>query len=69
MFEVGKDYRFRIIEGSSEVTFVGTVEKYEHPLLKLADVEPSEFSPYRLYGQIINVTSPSFISAERQDLS
>ncbi len=37
MFEVGAKYEFRIIEGGDETQFWGTVESYEHPLIKLAD--------------------------------
>ncbi|QIO73934.1 hypothetical protein HA459_18710 [Rhizobium leguminosarum bv. trifolii] len=37
MFEVGKKYEFRIIEGGDEIVFWGTIESYEHPLLKLQD--------------------------------
>ncbi|WCR16993.1 hypothetical protein [Paracoccus alcaliphilus] len=37
MFEVGKRYEFRVIEGGDEVSFTGRIEKYEHPLLKLED--------------------------------
>ncbi|MBX4920981.1 hypothetical protein HJA76_14915 [Rhizobium bangladeshense] len=37
MFEVGAKYQFRMIEGGDEVSFWGTVETYEHPLIKLED--------------------------------
>ena len=66
MFEVGKNYEFRMMEGGDEVTFWGTVEKYEHPLIKLTDshfqvsgAKKAMFVP----GRIINVTSTSFNSA------
>lgn len=82
MFQVGKHYEFRMIEGDDEIQFWGDVEAYEHPLLKLKDT-PERPIPIRLMhgdapgeqpaqapqmvprqpGQIINVTSPNFISA------
>lgn len=69
MFEVGKNYEFRMIEGGDEVTFWGQIEKYEHPLIKLSDlhlelraVQKSE----TIHGRIINVTSPNFVSAVRR---
>lgn len=81
MFEVGKRYEFRMIEGGDEVLFWGKIDKYEHPLIKLADDEPgglkitgedgaliSELkmeAPIR--GRIINVISPNFVSAELED--
>lgn len=42
MFTVGASYNFRVIEDGDEVIFWGIVEKYEHPLVKLKDVNPSE---------------------------
>ncbi len=66
MFETGQKYEFVMIKGGEETMFWGTIESYEHPLIKLADHEtkdheylPSAFIP----GEIINVTSPNFISA------
>lgn len=69
MFIVGKRYEIRMIEGGDECSFVRVVEKYEHPLVKFADVDiPPDFGPpgYEgsvIPGEIINVTSPNFISA------
>lgn len=68
MFEVGRRYEFRMIEGDGEVQFWGVVEKYEHPLIKLANIPPiDDVTDAELPGQIINVTSPNFISAVAQD--
>ncbi|TBG20623.1 hypothetical protein U8P76_10725 [Rhizobium johnstonii] len=78
MFEVGAKYEFKMLEGGGDVTFWGTVESYEHPLLKLADSEPMSLqinygaetqllgTSIARPGKIINVTSPSFISAQKQ---
>lgn len=67
MFEVGKEYEVRMLSGSDEVTMWRTVECYEHPLLKFADIEHAgrgEFLKARVVrGEIVNVTSPNFISA------
>tara|TARA_R100000365_G_C2709470_1_gene45340 strand:- start:106 stop:339 length:234 start_codon:yes stop_codon:yes gene_type:complete len=74
MFEVGSTYNFRMIEGGDEVTFDGTVEGYDHPLVKIADYKiPESLRPGRapggdvssgtVTGPIINVTSIHFISA------
>jgi hypothetical protein len=70
MFQRGRTYHFRMLEDGGDVTFDGEIEKYEHPLIKLSDTvisveyaggEPGSASTYP--GQIINVTSPSFVSA------
>lgn len=37
MFEVGAKYEFRVIEDGDQVTFTGTIENYDHPLIKLVD--------------------------------
>ncbi|RVO74425.1 hypothetical protein [Sinorhizobium medicae] len=37
MFEVGEKYEFRMLEAGDEVLFWGTIESYEHPLIKLED--------------------------------
>ena len=81
MFEIGAQYKFCMIEGGNEGTFVGTVKEYEHPLIKLEDTpsravrfisregsgESSEGHPIPSQpGRIINVTSPNFVSAQRQ---
>ena len=81
MFEIGAQYKFCMIKDGSEVTFVGTVKEYEHPLIKLEDTpsitvrfisregsgESSEGHPIPSQpGRIINVTSPNFVSAQRQ---
>lgn len=68
MFEVGKTYKITMIEGGAESTRWGKIEKYEHPLIKTADhVTPKDhpyFPPGTIPGQIINVTSSSFVMAE-----
>lgn len=70
MFQVGKSYEFRMIEGGDDVTFSGIVERYEHPLLKLEDATfsgalgPSGTTKSMTEkGRIINVTSASFVGA------
>lgn len=67
MFVVGKEYEFHLLEGEDEITMHGTIEKYEHPLIKCADIhfsKDSAFMPGKTVpGQIINVTSPQFIRA------
>jgi hypothetical protein len=79
MFEVGSKYEFRIIEGGDETMFWGTIETYEHPMIKLRDEEisvvyaqqsgPGSISvgPTIVPGKIMNVTSPNFISAVKRD--
>lgn len=82
MFKVGANYKFHMVEGGDEVTFWGTIEKYEHPLIKLEDTQMPDINIIahetgeiaqaikgdgKVYpGQIINVTSPNFINAEEQ---
>lgn len=71
MFEVGKAYVFTMVDvqgGTSEQG--GTVEAYEHPLVKLADVDVSKGpfappgpGPKIIQGPIINVTSLHFVKA------
>ncbi len=60
-------HEIRMLSDGDETMFWGTVERYEPPLLKLADhVTPKGdpfFPPGTVPGQIINVTSPNFISA------
>jgi hypothetical protein len=67
MFEVGKKYEIRMIVDGEETTMWQTVEKYEHPLVKFADVHAKDVKPYlkegTIPGAIVNVTSPNFISA------
>lgn len=67
MFEVGKRYRYKIIIDGEEASTGGIVERYEHPLLKFKDSDAGDFMPHMkgkiTRGQIINVTSPNFISA------
>jgi hypothetical protein len=63
MFEVGKKYEIRMIEGGTETVFWRTVEMYEHPLVKFADSHFSDQADEVVAGEIINVTSPNFISA------
>lgn len=49
MFQVGKHYEFRMIEGGGEISFEGSVEAYEHPMVKLKDVPkmdmPIQYAP------------------------
>jgi hypothetical protein len=67
MFEVGKSYEFRTYDWGEESSWHGTVEAYDHPLLKLADRHLSDDSPFfpsgSVPGRILNVSSPAFISA------
>lgn len=67
MFEPGTSYEIRMIVDGDETTMWRTVESYDHPLLKFADktfAEDSMFLPGgTIRGEIINVTSPNFISA------
>ncbi len=71
MFEVGKRYDFRMLVGGEETSSSGLVERYDHPLLKTADVDfsaDSKFFPGGIVkGEIINVTSPAFIGATLSD--
>ncbi len=71
MFEIGKKYEMRMIIDGKETTMMGIVEKYEYPLLKLADTVVKASGGYleakTIRGDIINVTSPNFISATVQD--
>lgn len=78
MFEVGKTYTFRMLDGEGEIEFTGEIERYDHPLIKLKDSEPltidvtgfgtddvsNTYSVGSFPGRIINVTSPHFISAQ-----
>lgn len=77
MFEIGALYEFRMIEGGDDVTFFGTVKEYNHPMITLEDsptvhisMPPSKVPKSKTYpgqpGRIINVTSPNFVSAQRQ---
>ena len=77
MFEVGKRYEIHFIENGDEPTMWRTVERYEHPLVKFADMQPvrviitglpeqlpAAAPPTKpIPGEIFNVTSPNFISA------
>lgn len=67
MFEVGKRYEIKMIINGDETTMWRIVEKYEHPLLKFADTERKIKNEFlqggTLVGEIVNVTSPNFISA------
>lgn len=78
MFEVGKSYEFRIIEGGEEILISGKIERYEHPLIKLEDEEPIvvqfvtslDIPPReeKIFGgvpsRIINTASTNFIWAQ-----
>ena len=81
MFEIGAQYKSCMIKDGSDVTFDGTVKEYEHPLIKLEDtpsravrvISPEgsrKFTESHTIpsqpGRIINVTSPNFVSAQRQ---
>lgn len=44
MFKVGSRYEFTVIEAGDETTFWGTIESYEHPLIKLEDRRASDMS-------------------------
>ena len=70
MFEVGKKYEIRMIISGEETTMWQTVEKYEHPLVKFADVHAKAINEFlkerKIPGAIVNVTSPNFISAVLQ---
>lgn len=70
LFKVGAKYKFRTLEGGDEITSWGTIETYEHPLIKLEDTVINlrlrgggEGEPKSYPGAIINVISPNFISA------
>lgn len=77
MFKVGVNYEFRMLKGGDETLFWGEIESYEHPLIKLKDVDPVHLhvrepdgstivdmkTAKGIPGEIINVTSPNFISA------
>lgn len=70
MFKVGAKYKFHMLENGGEVTFGGTIETYEHPLIKLEDtrviirsMDGGEDQSNIYPGAIINVTSPNFVSA------
>ncbi len=73
MFEVGKRYVIRMIVHGDEFLMSRTVESYDHPLVKFADiVMPQHFLPVgamatTIRREILNVTSPNFISAVLQD--
>lgn len=71
MFEVGKRYEIRMIIGGDETTMWRTVEKYEYPLVKFADAHFDARNDYlpasTVRGEIVNVTSPNFISAVEQE--
>lgn len=58
MFEVGREYTFRMIEDDVEGTFGGEVIEIDGPLIKLKGGIVPE--------QIINVTSRNFVSADVQ---
>ncbi|ABD88089.1 hypothetical protein [Rhodopseudomonas palustris] len=71
LFEVGKRYEFRMIIDGEETRFWRTIAQYQHPMVKFADVESKAVNELlkakTLHGEIINVTSPNFISATIQD--
>ncbi|HEV2575136.1 MAG TPA: hypothetical protein VGU72_25605 [Beijerinckiaceae bacterium] len=67
MFEIGKKYEIRMIIDGEETKFWRTVEKIDHPLVKFADTyfdSKNEYLQDRwIRGEIINITSPNFVSA------
>jgi len=67
VFQVGKRHEIRMIIDGEETMSWATIERYEHPLLKFADANvrslESHLPDTTLHGEIINVTSPNFISA------
>jgi len=67
LFEVGARYEIRMIIGGEETVLWAAIEAYEHPIIKTASKTFGDKSPYlpgkTIPGQIINVTSPNFISA------
>jgi len=71
MFEVGRRYEVRMIIDGGETIMWRIVEKYEHPLLKFADAHfdaKNEYLPAStVRGEIVNVSSPNFISAVEQE--
>jgi len=70
MFEAGKRYEIRMIVDGAETTMWRTVESYDHPLVKFADVHDKGVKNYipakTIRGEIVNVTSPNFVSAVMQ---
>lgn len=71
MFEAGKRYEIRMIIGGDETTMWRTVEKCEHLLVKFADSHFDAKNDYlaakTVRGEIVDVTSPNFISAVEQE--
>jgi len=63
------EYEIQMIIDGNETTMWCTVEKYEHPLVKFADVQIdaiNDLPAHTIRGEIVNVTSPNFISAVEQ---
>lgn len=61
-----------MIIGGDETTMWGTVERYEHPLVKFADVHFAKDDEYfpgggTLHGEIVNVTSSHFIAVLKNE--
>lgn len=73
MFEVGKTYEIKMDDGAGILSMVGTVEKYEHPLIKLRQESAhleflrSAKDLTKIHGEIVNVTSVRFVSAVEVD--
>jgi hypothetical protein len=71
MFEIGKRYEIRMIRDGEEGTTSRIIEKYDHPLVKFADLNAKAIEPYLseriIRGEIVTVTSPNFIAATMQD--
>jgi hypothetical protein len=71
MFEAGKKYEIKMIIDGEEAKMWQTVEKYDHPLLKFSDIDTKVLNEFiqakTVRGEIVNVTSPYFISAKRRD--
>jgi hypothetical protein len=69
VFQVGKRYEIRMIIGGEETMSWGTIERYEHPLLKFTDVNirslESHLPDTTLHGEI----TPFCISHRRRNRS
>lgn len=64
MFKVGKRYKFRMLQEGDETTFDEDVDLTNNPFR--TPPPPGKApppGPYIRPGRIINVTSPSFVSA------
>ena len=55
MFEIGRKYEFKMIEGDREIVFSGHVDSYEHPLVRLAE---ARHAPVLKAGGLPNLVEP-----------